>query len=137
VPLGYDLQGRKLIPNTKEAVTVQKIFHLSLELGRVSKLLEALDRMKIGRKVCTARDGSRHGGARFYRGALYALLRNQTYIGEVRHRDQSYPGEHQGIDLRIVKVSKELFHFSRLGQASTRLPPTRAQVPGERREQTS
>jgi hypothetical protein len=30
----------------------------------------------------------------------------------------------------------ELFHFCELGQASTGLPPTSAQVRGERREQT-
>jgi hypothetical protein len=94
-------------------------------------------RVKIGSKVWTAKNGSRHGALRFYSGALYALLRNQTYIGEVRNRNQSYPGESEGIDLKFVKVSKDLFHFSGLGQASTRLPPTRAQVPGERREQTS
>jgi site-specific DNA recombinase len=33
----------------------------------------------------------------FARGALYALLRNRLYIGEIRHRDQWYSGEHQGI----------------------------------------
>ncbi len=37
----------------------------------------------------------------------------------------------------IVKISEELFQFCKLGQASTRLPPTSAQVLGERREQTS
>jgi site-specific DNA recombinase len=28
---------------------------------------------------------------------LYHLLRNRLYIGEIRHRDQWYPGEHEGI----------------------------------------
>ena len=33
----------------------------------------------------------------FARGALYHLLRNRLYLGEIRHRDQWYPGEHEGI----------------------------------------
>jgi hypothetical protein len=36
----------------------------------------------------------------------------------------------------IVKVSEELLHLCELEQASTCLPPTSAQVLGERREQT-
>src|SRR6516225_6468982 len=36
----------------------------------------------------------------------------------------------------VVKISEEQFHFCELGQASRRLPPTSAQVLGERREQT-
>jgi hypothetical protein len=36
----------------------------------------------------------------------------------------------------VVKISEEQFHFCELEQASRRLPPTSAQVLGERREQT-
>jgi len=36
----------------------------------------------------------------------------------------------------VVKISEEQFHFCELQQASTRLPPTSAQVLGESREQT-
>ena len=36
----------------------------------------------------------------------------------------------------VVKISEEQFHFCELAQASTRLPPTSAQVLGEMREQT-
>jgi hypothetical protein len=33
---------------------------------------------------------------------LYHLLRNRLYLGEVRHRDQWYPGEHKGIVARAL-----------------------------------
>ena len=33
----------------------------------------------------------------FFRGALYLILQNPIYLGEVRHRNQSYPGEHKAI----------------------------------------
>ena len=38
VPLGYDLEGRKLVPNRKEAERVCRIFSLYIQLGCVSKL---------------------------------------------------------------------------------------------------
>jgi site-specific DNA recombinase len=97
IPLGYDLEGHKLIPNPKETAVVRKIFTLYLESGCVSKLAVQLDRRKIRSKNWISRTGTRHGGVRFARGALYDLLRNRIYIGEIQHRDQSYLGEHQGI----------------------------------------
>ena len=97
VPLGYDLEDRKLVPNPKEAALVSKIFSLYLELGCVRKLAERLDREEIRSKVWITRTGARLGGATFARGALYNLLRNRLYIGEIRHRDQWYAGEHKGI----------------------------------------
>ena len=97
VPLGYDLEDRKLVPNPKEMELVTKIFSLYLELGCVRKLAERLDREEIRSKVWITRTGARLGGAAFARGALYNLLRNRLYIGEIRHRDQWYAGEHKGI----------------------------------------
>jgi site-specific DNA recombinase len=97
VPLGYDLEDRKLVSNPKEAELIVKIFSLYLELGCVRKLAERLDREKMRTKVWRTRTGARLGGVVFARGALYHLLRNRLYIGEIRHRDQWYPGEHEGI----------------------------------------
>lgn len=97
VPLGYDVEGRKLVPNPKEAQLVAKIFSLYVQLGCVRRLAQQLDRDKIRSKVWTTRTSVRLGGVPFARGALYALLRNRLYIGEIRHRDQWYRGEHQGI----------------------------------------
>ena len=97
VPLGYDLAGRKLVPNPKEAELVSKIFSLYLKVGCVRKLAEQLDRENVRSKVWITRAGARLGGVAFARGALYDLLRNRLYLGEIRHRDQWYPGEHQSI----------------------------------------
>jgi site-specific DNA recombinase len=102
VPLGYDLDGRKLVPNPKEAELVSKIFSLYLELGCVRKLAERLDREKIRTKVWITRTGARLGGVAFARGALYHVLRNRLYLGETRHRDLWYPGEHASIVPRAL-----------------------------------
>jgi site-specific DNA recombinase len=97
VPLGYDLEGRKLVPNSNEAALVCKIFGLYLELGCVSKLALQLDREKARSKLWVTKTGARLGGLPFARGTLYALLRNRLYLGEIRHREVWYPGEHKGI----------------------------------------
>jgi site-specific DNA recombinase len=97
IPLGYNLEGRKLVPNHREAQLVCRIFSLYVELGCVSKLAKQLDDENIRSKIWTTRTGAKLGGVAFARGALYDLLRNRLYIGEIRHREKWYPGEHKGI----------------------------------------
>jgi DNA invertase Pin-like site-specific DNA recombinase len=97
LPLGYNVVERKLVPNLKESETVCRIFSLYLKLGCVSKLAAQLGRDKVRSKVCITKTGAKRGGVVFSRGALYDLLRNRLYIGQIRHRDQWYPGEHKGI----------------------------------------
>jgi hypothetical protein len=43
------------------------------------------------------RDGTRVGGQPFSRGALYALLSNPIYVGEIAHKGARYPGQHEAI----------------------------------------
>jgi site-specific DNA recombinase len=97
VPLGYDLEERKLVPNPKEAQLVSRIFHLYLDLGCVSRVKERLDQEGVRSKLWISRAGAKYGGNRFSRGALYDLLRNRLYIGEIRHRKTWYPGQHAAI----------------------------------------
>ena len=94
-PLGYDLKERKLIVNPKEAQLVCDLYRLYLELGCVSKLKTHLDREGIKSKVRTSAAGNRSGGAAYSRGALYEILKNRIYLGEIVHRDQVYAGEHK------------------------------------------
>src|ERR1035441_662449 len=96
-PLGYDLKERKLIVNSKEAQLVCDLYRLYLELGCVSKLKTHLDREGIKSKVRTSAAGNRSGGSSYFRGALYEILKNRIYLGEIVHRDQVYAGEHKAI----------------------------------------
>src|SRR5271169_4397296 len=96
-PLGYDLKERKLIVNPKEAQLVCDLYRLYLELGCVSKLKTHLDREGIKSKVRVSAAGNRSGGSSYSRGALYQILKNRIYRGEIVHRDQIYAGEHEAI----------------------------------------
>jgi len=97
VPLGYGLEAHKLVPNAKAAALVCKIFSLYLKLGCVSRLAARLARENIRSKLWITKAGTRLGGNAFARGALCDFLQNRLYDGEIRHRDQWYAGEHQGI----------------------------------------
>jgi site-specific DNA recombinase len=97
LPLGYDTRDRKLVVNPAEAVTVRHIFSRYLELGSVRFLKAELDAAGICSKARTSKTGTVSGGNSFSRGALYKMLLNRIYIGEIVHKDKSYPGEHDAI----------------------------------------
>src|SRR5207248_2060386 len=92
IPLGYDLQDRKLIVNPEEADRVREIFRLYLELGCVAKLKMHLDRKNITSKVRISTAGNKSGGASYSRGALYDILQSRIYLGKITHRDESFSG---------------------------------------------
>ena len=97
VPLGYDVRERRLIINPDEATELREMFGLYLQLGSVSLLKRELDRRGLRSKMRVARRGTRSGGCSFSRGALYSLLSNPIYIGDLRHKGTRYPGRHSPI----------------------------------------
>jgi DNA invertase Pin-like site-specific DNA recombinase len=97
VPLGYDVKDRKLVVNETEASTVRLIFRRYSELGSVALLKAELDREGVVSKRREGAGGALSGGKRFSRGALYLMLQNRLYHGEVAHKDKSYPGQHAAI----------------------------------------
>jgi site-specific DNA recombinase len=101
LPLGFDAprdpQTRALVVNPAEAETVRMIFRTYIELGSVHALKAHLDTAGVRSKLWTARSGRVVGGAKLSRGALFHLLKNRTYLGEIPHGEQSYPGSHPAI----------------------------------------
>jgi len=93
-PLGYRVQDRKLVIIDGEAELVRSIFRRYAELGSVRLLKTELDAQGRKSKSWTSASGRRIGGKPFSRGALYLMLRNRTYRGEIVHQGQSHPGEH-------------------------------------------
>jgi site-specific DNA recombinase len=82
VPLGYVVIDRQLIIHELDAQQVRQLFTRYLELQSVNLLREEL---------------KRHGDHVFSRGALYQLLQNRLYHGEITHKDAVYPGQHEAI----------------------------------------
>jgi site-specific DNA recombinase len=97
--LGYDLDpvGLRLRVNRAEARRVRAIFALYLRYQGLLPVVQELARRGWVTKAWQTRRGTVRGGRPFTKPRLYALLRNVTYIGRVRYKDEVHPGEHEGI----------------------------------------
>lgn len=96
-PLGYDVRDRKLVVNKREAETVRHIYRRYAVLGSVLALKDELDGAGVVSKARVDKYGRGTGGMPLARGALYLMLQNRIYRGEIVHKDNSYPGEHEPI----------------------------------------
>ena len=99
-PLGYDVPAdgsRVLQINETEARIVRHIFHRYLGLGSVQQLLDDLEADGIRSKERTSAKGKVTGGQPFSRGAMFHLLQNRVYVGDIVHKGRSHPGQHDGI----------------------------------------
>ena len=103
-PLGYEVKDRRLALVPEQADTVRHIFARYLALKSVNALAEELAVKSIVSKRHISASGRARGGAPYSRGALFHLLRNRIYLGEIVHKTQSYPGKHEAIvDLAIFE----------------------------------
>src|ERR1700724_1921635 len=108
VPLGYDVKDRKLIANEPEAATVRVIFKRYAELGSVSLLKAELDRQDIVSKRREGAGGRLGGRQHFSRGALYLMLQNRLYRGEIVYQGTAYPGQHEAIiDPELWQIAQD------------------------------
>lgn len=105
VPLGYVVRDRKLIIEPKEAEQVGHIMRRYLVLGSVKALVEELNAEGYRTKVQNRTSGPHRGGCLYQRGTLYHLLSNRIYRGDIVHKGEAYPGEHEPI------VSEELWNL--------------------------
>ena len=96
-PLGYDVKDRMLVVNDAEAQTVVDIYRRYLAIKSVRDLKEELAARGIRSKRRVRPDGTVYGGRPIARGALYLMLQNRIYRGEITHKGNSYPGEHPAI----------------------------------------
>ncbi len=98
-PLGYDVdfEKKKLLVNPEEADLVRRIFRRFLELGSGVKLIRELNDEGFRTKSWTTKQGKRREGRPFNLGHLYRILNNPLYIGRVKHKEQTHPGEHESI----------------------------------------
>src|SRR6266581_6372905 len=77
----------------EEAELVRSIFRRYLELGGVNELLRDLKERNIRTRTKQLSTGATRGGIPFGRGALYYVLSNHFYIGEVKYKNEILPGE--------------------------------------------
>ena len=114
VPLGYDLNDRKLVINEAEAAIVRRIFTRYCELRSICDLVTELAHDGVTTKVRPYKDGRTVGGIPFTIGPIAYLLQNRTYTGEVVHKGKVYPGQHEAlIDLALWEQAQAILADNR------------------------
>jgi site-specific DNA recombinase len=96
-PLGYDVKNRVLVVNKAEARVVRRLFEDFLELRSSTEIASRLTAEGIGTKAWTTQDGRHNPGARIDKKYLHKVLRNRVYLGEISHKRNWYPGQHEPI----------------------------------------
>jgi site-specific DNA recombinase len=97
LPLGYHMKDGKIAVVEDEAERVRMIYRRYLELGGVNALVRDLRERNIRTKTRLLATGATRGGVLFGRGALFYLLRNRFYVGEVKYKGEILPGEQPAI----------------------------------------
>nr|SPS04783.1 Resolvase, N-terminal domain protein [Candidatus Nitrotoga fabula] len=96
-PLGYDVQDRKLVINETEANLVRDIFVRYAEHGSAALLVRQLQIEGHTTKSWVTQAGKLHAGRVMDQQYLFTLLRNRLYLGEMVHKGNVYPGQHDSI----------------------------------------
>jgi len=131
--LGYDIDAsnKKLVINEEEAVRVRAIFALYLQHRGLLPVLAELARRGWCTKQTRTKEGHVHGGRPFTRSSLYRLLTNVTYIGQVRYRNEIYPGEQPSIlDPKTWQEVQALLAQNGSGRMGTERIPSEALLQG-------
>ena len=122
--LGYDIgpRGSRLIVNELEAIRVRQIFELYLKHQALLPVVRELEARGWNTKAWTTKAGIEKGGQRYQKVTLYQLLTNVLYAGQVRHKEEVFPGEHPAIvDTKLFqKVQAQLQQNGQGGGAEVR-----------------
>ncbi len=106
VPLGYRVDNRTLQIEPQEAELVQQIFDQFIAEKSTTKIVRNLN----DRGIQTKR------GKAFCKQRIYKILHNRTYIGELSHKGETFPAQHEGLIDKVTwdRVQAILTDDSRL-----------------------
>jgi site-specific DNA recombinase len=99
LPLGHEMKDGKI---AVVAELVRSIFRRYLELCSVNELLRDPKERNIRTRTRQLSMGATRGGIPFGRGALYYVLSNHFYVGEVKYKNEILPGEQPPIMNRAL-----------------------------------
>ena len=97
VPLGYDVRDRMLVVNETEAALVRRIFDDFVTMRSATLMVKAYGAEGLVTK----------GGKPFTKQTIYKMLHNRMYLGEIVHKGQGFPGQHQAI---VTQAQWEAVH---------------------------
>ncbi|MDD5697880.1 MAG: recombinase family protein [Victivallaceae bacterium] len=95
--LGYDVEDKRLMINSKEAKLIREIFRTYTKLGSGFEVARILNGKGRHTKSWTSKKGKFHSGNKFIPKDVYHILNNPLYIGMVQHNGNVYEGEQEAI----------------------------------------
>jgi hypothetical protein len=135
VPIGYDVQDRKLVVNELEAATVRHIFTPYVALGSGRELIAEL--RADGYRTKLRQQGAQAvGGIPFERGVLFHILANPLHTGKVVHEGVQHEGEHPAIiDPQLWANAQQQIADNRVNRGRTRNSDTTSLLAGILRDE--
>ena len=119
VPLGYRVEDRKLVIVEADAQLVRRIFEDFVSMRSTTLMVRTYNAEGLLTK----------GGKTFTKQTLYKILHNRMYLGDILHKGQSYPGQHQAL---IVQGQWDAVHTLIATDAKERNRSTRERGAHER-----
>jgi len=97
--LGYtvDREKKRLIVDPEEAAMVRELFELYLQHASLMKVSQIAHKRGWTTKSWTRKDGTKREGGSFDKAKLQRILTSVTYTGQVQHKGEILPGEHEAI----------------------------------------
>ncbi len=102
VPIGYEANGRTLEIVESEAKVVRQLYDLYLKSQNIRLVKERADRLGIKSAIRKSSKGICKGGQSMTRGQIHHILTNPIYAGLIRHKDQTFEGEHPAIIPKVL-----------------------------------
>lgn len=117
-PLGYRIKNDCLVLDAAESAIVKELFSRYARQESVTALIRDLDERGVRTKQWKTRTGKPRGGQPFNRNAIYVLLKNRVYLGEVFFNGGWQRGVHDPIIDGVLweKVQELLEAKSRRGE---------------------
>ncbi len=102
VPIGYKANGRTLEIVESEAKTVRCLYDLYLKNENIRLVKERADRLGIKSAIRKSSMGICKGGQSMTRGQIHHILTNPIYAGLIRHKSETFEGEHPAIIPKVL-----------------------------------
>ncbi len=121
IPLGYDVQHRKLLANDLEAEQVRFIYQKYLELKSLHAVKDYMNTHGHQPKCWITPAGKKAGPKRYCLQSVRTILSNPIYIGKIKHKEKIYDGEHQPIlDPNLWQAAQEIMQTNSVARRSPR-----------------
>lgn len=123
VPLGYDVENKKLVVNPEEAKVVRYIFEEYLRCRSEVQVSRNANEMGYHSKPRKVRNSNSEVELLFNHAMINNILRNPIYIGKIQHKGELFEGQHKAIiPLKLWNMVQELKRLNR----GNRFAPSRS-----------